>query len=915
MDLIERRPTRATLFDFAVRAERASESNKFCLKGDLGSEPTVEQFFIIRLLKDMGYRDAEIRPKASLAEITVARGRKKGEPYRPDYALVVGKDGGVARWVVDAKAVDEAVDDWAFQGAGYALGLNRLYEGEDPCQYYVITNGLELKVWKWNEAMPVLALQFGDFQDDNPSYRRLQGLLGASVVRQGWGTSRSKPAKAATLTLTKPSVEEVKRIFKRCHDLIWKAEKINPQPAYFEFVKVMFVKLYSDRQLHEDNQLGKLIERGEPIPRDAVTFSTWWVDALTEHGAANPINDLKFTKLRDVLAEAVAQGHKKPIFDAGERIALHPGTLRQVVSKLESYDMFGIDEDLNGRLFETFLNATMRGKDLGQFFTPRSITKLMTRIADPHANRNGVDKIIDACCGSGGFLIEALTEMRNEVRGNVSLTPNERSHLNDQIANHALFGIDAGQNPPLARIARINMYLHGDGGSRIYAADALDKRFETNLGSTPRRETDELKGEIQSGEGFDIALTNPPFSMGYSRILPNEEVILDQYDLSTFRKKAAAGKPRPTLSSRVMFIERYADMLKPGGRLLTVIDDSTLSTAKYGFARQFIRERFIVRAIISLPGDAFQRVGARAKTSILYLVKRKPGETEQPDIFMAESPYIGLDDVPPKTPVSRANNARRLAERDSEQILDAFRKFMAGEKGPWLVPANSIQDRLDVKFCLPRPEREDVAQDWIANGLEVIPLGDIVDEAARETLRPSDSPDEEFTFLRVRYDGIPEEGETRLGREITYSELRRAAEGDIVVSNIAMALGATCVLPQDLSHTLLSSEFTVVRVVDGRFDPWFLWGFLRSPEVKARLLSVATGISRHRISWDSLKDIPVPVFPKDRQEALAERYSKLASSIREVERNRFETDTELYEALDLSNAWATQRLTAAKPPK
>jgi len=43
------------------------------------------------------------------------------------------------------------------------------------------------------------------------------------------------------------------------------------------------------------------------------------------------------------------------------------------VRRLEHTFLFGIDVDLNGRLFETFLSATMRGKDLGQFFTPRSI--------------------------------------------------------------------------------------------------------------------------------------------------------------------------------------------------------------------------------------------------------------------------------------------------------------------------------------------------------------------------------------------------------------------------------------------------------------------------------------------------------------------------------------------------------------
>ena len=134
--------------------------------------------------------------------------------------------------------------------------------------------------------------------------------------------------------------------------------------------------------------------------------------------------------------------------------------------------MFGIDEDLNGRLFETFLNATMRGRELGQFFTLRSVVKMMSKLADLRVTCKRQDHVLDGCCGSGGFLIEALTIMRNTIRGNGSLTTKEKEDLIDTVCNECLYGIDYGKDPPLARIARINMYLHGDGGSRIYYADA-----------------------------------------------------------------------------------------------------------------------------------------------------------------------------------------------------------------------------------------------------------------------------------------------------------------------------------------------------------------------------------------------------------------------------------------------------------
>jgi type I restriction enzyme M protein len=215
----EKKVSRPSLFDYLDQAEKESKTNKYCNKSDLRNEASVEQFFVSKLLKDLGYEDKEIKPKESLSEILVARGRKK-ENYKPDYAIVVS---GKPLWLVDAKSIDEKVDDWTYQGAGYALGLNREFAKENPCQYYVITNGLTFKVFKWDEGAPVITLTFPDFVEDNPNFLALRSLLGAKTTRRGWTTS--KIAKVDSVILTKPSVEDVKHIFNSCHRLIWQSEK------------------------------------------------------------------------------------------------------------------------------------------------------------------------------------------------------------------------------------------------------------------------------------------------------------------------------------------------------------------------------------------------------------------------------------------------------------------------------------------------------------------------------------------------------------------------------------------------------------------------------------------------------------------------------------------------------------------
>ena len=76
--------------------------------------------------------------------------------------------------------------------------------------------------------------------------------------------------------------------------------------------------------------------------------------------------------------------------------------------------------------------------------------------------------------GTGGFLIDALSDMWSKAE-NSNLSQSEKEDLKKSIANNNLVGIDVANAPKLARIARLNMDLHGDGGTRIFHLNALDK--------------------------------------------------------------------------------------------------------------------------------------------------------------------------------------------------------------------------------------------------------------------------------------------------------------------------------------------------------------------------------------------------------------------------------------------------------
>lgn len=882
-------------------------SNKFCRSDALSNEASVEQFFVARLLEDLGYEDNEIKPKTAISALPVGKGRKK-EPYKPDFLIYGNKK---PRWIIDAKSTNENPDDFVDQGAGYCLAVNQKYP-DNPVHYFMLTNGFLTRIYRWDKEQPIMSLRFADFSDGNTKYKSLKALLGSVVARTGWKDKRT--AVSATHKMSRPSMEEVKKTFARCHRIIWKAEKVSPQAAFLRFAKILFVKLWEDRNLRDNAEHLAAIGRGEPLPADAVRFSARWIEQQAAH-EENPVDRILFRQLVESIEAEIQARKRKRIFDLDARIDVSPGTVKQVVMALEHQYLFGIDEDLNGRMFEAFLVATMRGQELGQYFTPRSIVKLMTRLGNPVAIPTRIERVLDGCCGTGGFLIEVLTEMRRQVYENTSLTKSKRAVLLNEVANEAIFGIDAGQDPPLVKITRINMYLHGDGGSRVYMADGL-RKIPAPSGTDDaegKQEIAELKealeGDKKSGPlRFDLVLTNPPFSMDYRKDVPEEWEVLKDYSLRTWD-----GKNRTSLRSAIMFMERYADILADNGRLVTVIDDAILNSSKNSFAREFLRSRFIIRAVISLPSDAFARVGARVKTSVLYLVKKPEGETGQPDAFMYECQYVGLDDVPMKTRPSKATLARRNAEQESEDVLKAFKLFSDGKKGPWLVGGELLHDRLDVKSCLPRIN--DVSETWRADGLEVVALSSIVEPITEGAFDPATDPEKLYTLLRVRYEGIAEEGEQAQGNELTYHEVWHARANDLVASNIALALGSICVMPPDLMHCIASQEFTIMRVKDRRFSHWFLWGFLRSSEVKARLLSQSTGLARHRVGWDVLRDIPVPIVDEETHKRISARLKDSVEGARAAEKARIATTKELSGLLDLDNEWAVNRLRAAKPPK
>ena len=118
-----------------------------------------------------------------------------------------------------------------------------------------------------------------------------------------------------------------------------------------------------------------------------------------------------------------------------------------------------------------------------------------------------------------------------------------------------------------------------------------------------------------------------------------------------------------------------------------------------------LRECYIIRAVVSLPGDAFQRSEARVKTSFIVLQKREQQDADEwedyPSIFMYPCRYVGIDDPRRRRWMPGDDALRRNAREEVRRVVFEYRRFLDGRGDKqFIVPASRAVDRLDVKHCL-----------------------------------------------------------------------------------------------------------------------------------------------------------------------------------------------------------------------
>ncbi|WP_112244532.1 restriction endonuclease subunit M [Kribbella monticola] len=425
--------------------------------------------------------------------------------------------------------------------------------------------------------------------------------------------------------------EEMIATLRKCHDTLWGGGKLSPPQAFGELCKLLYIKIADELKPRKPGDPYDFQVRTRETPKQ---LSERMTRLYNEHRRKSP----------DIL---------------NSELIVEPSTMMLLVEHMQSTSFAGTDVDVKGLAFEMFMDSFFKG-DFGQYFTPRELIKFSVDLLDV----DSTDMVCDPASGSGGFLLHALERVREKADDYYTPGSAENYAMWHGFATNNLFGIEI--NEEIARVAKMNMVLHGDGHTNIVRHDALDDE------KALRR-----LNKAFAFNNFDLVLTNPPFG---AKIRLDERPFLAGFVLGNTWNRRGKGTPRKRQSSEIVFIERVWQLLKPGtGRAAVVLPDGILTNSRTGYVREFIFDRFEVLAVVSLPVAAFMHYGAGVKASIVFL--RKLGDTEEPvndkPFFLAEATLVGYDAT------------GREGPNQLPEILEAYRKFV-DDPAPFVVEIPSL---------------------------------------------------------------------------------------------------------------------------------------------------------------------------------------------------------------------------------
>jgi type I restriction enzyme M protein len=231
------------------------------------------------------------------------------------------------------------------------------------------------------------------------------------------------------------------------------------------------------------------------------------------------------------------------------------GELIDLIGTIGLGDRENKSKDLLGRVYEYFLGqfADAEGKNAGQFYTPRSIVRLLVEMLEPYNGR-----IFDPCCGSGGMFVQS--EKFIEAHGG-------------KIGDISIFGQES--NPTTWRLCKMNLAIRGIDANIEWENSFHDDQFK------------DLRA--------DFILANPPFNdSDWGGELLRDDV------------RWKFGVP-PKGNANFAWVQNFIHHLSATGTAGFVLANGSMSsnTSGEGEIRRGIIEADLVDCIVALPAQLF----------------------------------------------------------------------------------------------------------------------------------------------------------------------------------------------------------------------------------------------------------------------------------------------------------------------
>jgi type I restriction enzyme M protein len=247
------------------------------------------------------------------------------------------------------------------------------------------------------------------------------------------------------------------------------------------------------------------------------------------------------------------------------------GELINLFSKIKFDHNIDQEKDILGRVYEYFLGqfASEEGKRGGEFYTPRSIVKLLVEILEPYEEA----RVFDPACGSGGMFVQSGEFLKIHKKDSTKIS---------------FYGQEFNINT--WRLCKMNLALRGMEGQIEQGNSYYDNKF--------------------SDFRFDFVLSNPPFNADW-----------DPKRLSDKDPRLKYGTP-PATNANFMWIQHFIYHLAPNGIAGFVMANGALAAGhKEGEIRKRIIEDDLVDVIIACPPKLFYNVSL--PVSLWFLTKNK----------------------------------------------------------------------------------------------------------------------------------------------------------------------------------------------------------------------------------------------------------------------------------------------------